>query len=340
LIVVEAAGLRRALLARMVRSCDAVARGSRPERWLAGILGRPRLRPATACADLRVVATRIVAELAAAGAASGVGWIDGRSALPSTVREAEEAALLTGRLERERRALFTAVGHELRTPLTSARGYLEVLLSDPPRRRAEVRRFLEIAQRETLRAARLVDGLFELSLLETGAGALRVEPGDLAAAARAAVESLALEARGRRVCLRRRLRPAPALLDAERATQAALNLVHNAIKFARSAVRVETARTDGRVVLTVEDDGPGFSDGDLETIPAFLRRGSAASRAEGSGVGLALSETVAALHGGRLFLERSSCGGARVRLVLPAGRERSGAVLINHGAKAIVRPSE
>ncbi|TAM73853.1 hypothetical protein EPN44_12740 [bacterium] len=324
-VVVEARGARRAMLLPLLRAGDLLMRGSTPGRWVIAVLDPPRSATPRGAADLRVVAARLEGALQRAlgeRAAPAVGWLEVESLAPSSLAALEDEALRRGRLERERRALFRAVGHELRTPLTSVRGYLEVLLSDPPRRRAEARRFLEIAQRETLRAARLVDGLFELSLLETGATPLRLSEGSLVPIARAALESLALEARRRGVTLRRELRSAPGILDEERVAQAVLNVIHNAIKYARSGVWVETHAARGEIVLTVDDDGPGFDAEDLRAGPVFGRRGAAARGIAGLGVGLALAAAVAALHGGGVALAASSHGGAQVRLRLPAGPER------------------
>ncbi|TAM61603.1 HAMP domain-containing histidine kinase [bacterium] len=320
-VVVEARGVRRNLLAPLLRAGDALRPGSRPWRWVI-VVAPARTEARCAAADLRVLAARLErALLHALGecAAPAVGWLElsGEVAPPPALLE--EEALRRGRLERERRALFRAVGHELRTPLTSVRGYLELLLADPPQRRAEARRFLEIAQRETLRATRLVDGLFELSLLEAGAAPLRLGRGSLAAIAHAALESLALEARRRDVVLRRELRQACAVLDEERVAQAVLNVVHNAIKYARSGVWVRTRTGRGAVLLVVDDDGPGFDAEELRTGPVYGRRGSAGRGIAGSGVGLALAGAVAALHGGGMALSTSPHGGARVRLRIPAG---------------------
>lgn len=324
LVVVEARGARRAMLLPLLRASDLLMRGSTPARWIIAVLDPPRSALPRGAPDLRVVAARLESALLRAlgeHAAPVVGWLEVESLAPSSLAALEDEALKRARIERERRALFRAVGHELRTPLTSVRGYLELLLSDPPRRRDEARRFLEIAQRETLRAARLVDGLFELSLLETGAAPLRLAEGSLAPIACAALESLALEARNRGVALRRRLRRAPGMLDEERVAQAVLNVVHNAIKYARTGVWVETHAARGEIVLTVDDDGPGFDAEDLRAGPVFGRRGAAA-RGAGSGVGLALAAAVAALHGGGVVLAGSLRGGAQVRLRLPAGPGR------------------
>jgi len=81
------------------------------------------------------------------------------------------SALERGLRERERYEFFATVGHELRTPLTSIRGYLETLLDGGIDSSAS-RRFLQTARREALRLGRLVDTMFEFSLLDLSASAL------------------------------------------------------------------------------------------------------------------------------------------------------------------------
>ncbi|MFN2450382.1 MAG: histidine kinase dimerization/phospho-acceptor domain-containing protein, partial [Candidatus Baltobacteraceae bacterium] len=83
-------------------------------------------------------------------------------------------ALERGARERERYEFFAAVGHELRTPLTSIRGYLETLLDEPVDAPTS-RRFLETARREALRMGRLLEGMFEFSLLDLSAGPSALE---------------------------------------------------------------------------------------------------------------------------------------------------------------------
>ena len=94
------------------------------------------------------------------------------------------------------------------------------------------------------------------------------------------------------------------------------NLLDNACKWSRSRVVVEAAAGNGRVVVTVDDDGPGLSP---ELRQAVLRRGVRADEAApGSGLGLAIVRDLAELYGGAIALEASPAGGLRARLELPA----------------------
>ena len=94
------------------------------------------------------------------------------------------------------------------------------------------------------------------------------------------------------------------------------NLLDNAFKWARSRVVLASYRADSRVVITVDDDGPGL---DPSMLNAVLQRGARADEAApGSGLGLAIVRDLAALYGGSISLERSPLGGLRARLELPS----------------------
>ncbi len=95
------------------------------------------------------------------------------------------------------------------------------------------------------------------------------------------------------------------------------NLLDNACKWARTRVTVRSTSANGRVVLTVDDDGPGLEPSMREAV---LRRGVRADEAApGSGLGLAIVGDLAALYGGTVSLGQSPEGGLRAELVLRAG---------------------
>ena len=96
------------------------------------------------------------------------------------------------------------------------------------------------------------------------------------------------------------------------------NLVENAVKWARTRIRVRAeALGPNRLWVEIEDDGPGMSEADYAQA---LRRGTRLDESgpPGTGLGLAIVSDLAALHGGRLDLARGGSGGLCARLELPA----------------------
>ena len=90
------------------------------------------------------------------------------------------------------------------------------------------------------------------------------------------------------------------------------NLMDNAAKWARERVDVSATREGDRLLLRIDDDGPGF--GDTSALLQLHVRGD--ERVPGHGVGLAVVNDLVASHGGELTLARSELGGARVEVVL------------------------
>jgi signal transduction histidine kinase len=95
------------------------------------------------------------------------------------------------------------------------------------------------------------------------------------------------------------------------------NLIDNACKWAKTRVEVRSTNTEGSVVVTVEDDGPGLAS---ELREKVLHRGVRADEAApGSGLGLAIVADLVELYGGSIALGPSSLGGLRATLRLPEG---------------------
>jgi signal transduction histidine kinase len=94
------------------------------------------------------------------------------------------------------------------------------------------------------------------------------------------------------------------------------NLIDNGCKWAKSRVRVRCEKTAGRLVLTVEDDGPGLSA--QQRVQVGTRGERLDESVPGSGLGLAIVRDISKLYGGFFALDESSLGGVLARLDLPA----------------------
>jgi len=232
-------------------------------------------------------------------------------------------ALERGSRERERYEFFAAIGHELRTPLTSIRGYLETLLDDgcDP---ATSRRFLETARREALRMGRLLDGMFEFSLLDLSAEALLGRSCRIARQIDLACEVVRPLAAQRRILVHRGVcEDVLACVEGDACLQLIVNLLDNAIKYGRDGgtVSVTSRVRADEVVICVDDDGPGIAPAERESIFGVRVRGAQAGARPGTGIGLAIVKMIAERAGGSVAVAESPLGGARFEAALPLRAE-------------------
>jgi two-component system sensor histidine kinase CreC len=214
--------------------------------------------------------------------------------------------------------------HEMKSPLAAIRGAAELLQEPLPE--AERQRFVRNIAEQQQRLTETIDKLLALAEVEQHGWLQRRERIALAPLFEQLQEALAprLQASGVRL---QAPPPDPALAlvgDPYLLRQALHNLLDNAIAFssAGDAVVVRAERdAQGRIVLLVEDQGPGVPDYALERVfERFYSLARPASGQRSSGLGLPFVREVARLHGGEASLRnRDDGGGAVARMALPAG---------------------
>lgn len=241
------------------------------------------------------------------------------SGLGRTLRYAVERQRLVNQLrqmDRARREFVAHAAHELRTPLTTIAGMAGLI----ERRRQDLdeKRFEEMLDAilsQSRRAGDLAKALLDLSQVESGDLALDVQPVDVHVAARAAVGAAPAGATVE-VAVEEGLR---ALVDARRLEQVLVNLVANASRYGRT-IWISGLRRGDRVMISVEDDGPGVPD---ELVPHLFEpfvRGPAA-RGDGSGLGLTITRRLVEALGGTIGYEPRDPTGARFVVWLPVAAE-------------------
>lgn len=225
------------------------------------------------------------------------------------------------------------VAHELKNPLTSLRSAVETLpLARNDTSRA---RLMEIVQHDVKRLDRLITDISDASRLDAELARSDAAPVDVKALAEAvvALQNDLADDRDQRVTLVCEPAGAPALSFVvaghdSRLGQVLTNLVDNARSFSpdEAEVRVRLAATAGRVVITVDDDGPGIRAEKIERI--FERFYTDRPEGEGfgnnSGLGLAISRQIVEAHRGTIAAENrrnadGSIAGARFVVSLPGG---------------------
>jgi len=94
------------------------------------------------------------------------------------------------------------------------------------------------------------------------------------------------------------------------------NLMDNACKWARTQVLIRAKRADHRLMIVVEDDGPGIPE--QRQVEVLQRGHRLDEKVPGSGLGLDIAQDIAGLYRGSITLDRGSSGGLRAQLDLPA----------------------
>jgi signal transduction histidine kinase len=214
---------------------------------------------------------------------------------------------------REHRFIADA-SHELRTPLTLLRAELDFALHRP-RTAAELTDTLQSVDTEVRRLIELSNTLLDLEQLGSGEHVQRDDTNLAVLVHAVADRHQAAAARdGRRVAVD--VTPAVVRVDPRWLEPAIANLVTNALRHGRGTVRVEAKAVDGRLRLSVADEGPGFPPDFLPKAFDRFARAEASRTSPGSGLGLALAAAVAESHDGTVWAENTGQG-AKVTLDMP-----------------------
>ncbi|QHF25752.1 HAMP domain-containing protein [Rathayibacter sp. VKM Ac-2804] len=235
------------------------------------------------------------------------------------LEQAEQSALAA---ERRMRAFVSDAAHELRTPVAGIQAAADALVRADGTEEERERLSVHVV-RESLRAGRLIQDMLLMARLDEGL-ALDARPLDAGAVAAAAIERQLLRdsgpGSGPEIVLQRDPAAPPVHADADRLGQIVGNLLENAARFARSRIDVTLAHADGRVTVTVDDDGPGVPEADRDRVfDRLVRLDDARNRADGgSGLGLPIARGLARALGGDLVCLPGAAG-ARFRVILPAG---------------------
>jgi two-component system sensor histidine kinase KdpD len=296
------------------------------------------------CADADV----LVVPLGAAGRRLGVVAVrpeDDRVASPAEIATVEalagqatlahERAVLAeqgsraraaAEAERLRSSLLSSLSHDFRTPLATIEGAASGLLEEdgalpPDGRRELAASILE----ESRRMTRLVANLLNMVRVETGALAVQKSWQPLEEVVGVAL--LRLEEQLARHPVEVDLPPHLPLVPVDELLieQVFINLLENAARYTPpgTAVAVRAWETDGAVCVEVADRGPGISAGQEELVfrkfyrAARPKSDDGSEAAAGSGLGLTIAQGIVTAHGGRMWVEPRSGGGAAFRFTLP-----------------------
>ena len=238
--------------------------------------------------------------------------------------------------DRMRSDFVANASHELRTPLAAIIGYVETLQDmgqDPGQNMdddaATRGRFLSIIAREARRMQQLVVDLLSISRVEADRFRRPQAPVDLAAIVAAVIAELqgSDHARARDIVARLGDGAQPMAGDEAQLAQLAHNIIFNAMKYGRAGTPVTVAlqRRDGRITLSVGDEGDGIAPEHLPRLTErFYRVDAARSRSVGgTGLGLAIVKHISERHRGELAIASEVGKGTRVSVTFPVAENQA-----------------
>lgn len=220
--------------------------------------------------------------------------------------------------------------HQLLTPLSVLKADLEHLRKRENPDSEHLKEFIESSHQEIENLTQVLKGMLVLARIDSGLAALTLSEIHLDEVVMEAV------ARTERVAAQKQVRLIPDFQnendrasfrgDAELLTTLFANILENAVKYSppRSIVRISLIWSPTRQEVEIRDQGAGFQTTDIPRIfERFARAPDAAQKAQGFGLGLAISQKIAFLHGAQLTARNHEQGGAcfKFQMALPSGRK-------------------
>ena len=230
-------------------------------------------------------------------------------------------------LDRLKSIFLASVSHELRTPLTSILGFTRMILKGQAGEiNEEQRKALKIILNSANHLHELIDDAIDVNKIEADRLDIRKDRYNLVEEILNLNEtfSIAVDKKGLEFFI-----DTPEMLtvfnDKKRVNQILVNLIGNAIKFTEEGkISIIVQKSNGNVEISVKDTGPGIKKEDFEKLfKPFSRIIVPGKFKEGTGLGLYLSQKLAKLLGGELFVESEFGKGSTFKLILKLKDEKS-----------------
>ena len=246
------------------------------------------------------------------------------------LERAEQTLLFTNQqlaeLNRLKSSFVSVASHEIRTPVTGIKGYVEnMLLGLAGPLTDKQRHYLSRVTSNVDRLMRIIDELLDLARIEAGQIELQVDSVSVSQLITEVSEALQPLAGQKQIDFQQDTSQVSGVCvkgDEGKLHQVLTNLVHNALKFTPAGGRVDViavAKEPGIVQIGVHDTGPGIPASDLPRIfDRFYSGSCVAPDARGAGLGLAISKSLIALHGGHVSVSSTPGHGSHFFVDLPA----------------------
>lgn len=217
------------------------------------------------------------------------------------------------------------VSHEFKTPINAIEGYASLLEGEPSPE--EQRAYVEKILFNTRRLSALTGNILLLSKLSNQSILPQKTQFRLDEQIRQAIVALEQMWSEKELGFEVELAETPFFGYESLLPHVWTNLIGNAVKFSPKGdeIRIKMMRTEGAVVFTIEDDGPGIVPGDEEHIFTKFYQSESSHGMEGNGLGLALVRQIVEMSGGSVDVQNLEAGGCRFTVRLPLEQEKGAA---------------
>lgn len=246
--------------------------------------------------------------------------VDKFNTMSTTILEKEQEAR---KIDQSKDEFLAMITHELKTPLVPIQGYSDILLSghigDLTK---EQRERIQVIKSSSESLLQLITDLLDAQKLELGQLRMKKENKSIGSTIEKAVETILPEAQENGVELTHNAIDIVVSHDSERIIQVLANLIRNSLKAVSSKtgkIQVLMFDSPGEVRIAVKDNGIGIPQEFLKKIfRKFYQVDSSLTRERGgSGLGLSICKGIIEEHGGQIFAENNSSGGATFSFVIP-----------------------
>lgn len=220
--------------------------------------------------------------------------------------------------EQLKNEFISTVSHELRTPLTAIKGWGETIRSSDGDREI-TEKGINVIVKESERLTQLVEELLDFSRMENGKMSLKISRIDIVKELSDVIDAIQERAEREQIEIIRDISAGHIYINADgnRLKQVFVNIIDNSIKYGKKGgfVKISLRRLNNSVQIVFEDNGCGISKNDLPKIKQKFFKANNSAR--GSGIGLAVSDEIIALHNGELNFESVLGVGTAVTVNLP-----------------------
>ncbi|MEG8098949.1 HAMP domain-containing histidine kinase [Candidatus Liberibacter brunswickensis] len=245
-----------------------------------------------------------------------------KSISDETRKRAEEANLAKSRF-------LASMSHELRTPLNAILGFSEVMGLETmgPLNNDTYKEYIGDIHRSGQHLLNLINEILDISLIESGRCELIESAISLVDIMHECIIMLQLRAQEKNIEILQKTDPTLSSVWADKKgmRQVILNLLSNAVKFNSTGGKVHITvgwTSGGGQYISVKDNGPGISEGEMPTVLSSFGQGSIAIKSveQGVGLGIPIVRSIMANHGGKFLIKSKLREGVEVIAILPSTR--------------------